>query len=302
MNMNFTDNTITQKPFENEGHQKKESVKLPTSQEIKTDKIEFSEDDYLEQMDIMQETNEQLAHIVEMRTKKIKEVVAANTKFISVIGHDLRSPLSSVSSALELLRLKLEKNEIWDIEEYINLASNSVNQTLMLLESLLEWAISQRSDRSFNPVKINLYCIFSDEIDSMNILAMQKNIKLKNDISPDLHVCADMHMVKTVLRNLLSNALKYTYSGGVISISASEDKHFVEVAIKDKGIGISEEAQKKLFNTDKFYSTTGINNESGSGLGLVLCNEFIKIHGGSIEVNSAPGCGSEFKFTLPHYI
>ena len=109
-------------------------------------------------------------------------------------------------------------------------------------------------------------------------------------------------MVKTILRNLISNAIKYTNIGGEIMVSASENKQFVEISIKDNGVGISSMNQKELFKINSFHSTTGTNNERGTGLGLILCKEFVEMHGGKILVESEQGKGCEFRFTLPHYI
>jgi signal transduction histidine kinase len=109
-------------------------------------------------------------------------------------------------------------------------------------------------------------------------------------------------MVKTILRNLIGNAIKYTNNGGEITISATEGKRFIEIVVKDNGIGISPEAQRRLYKIHSFHSTTGTNNEKGTGLGLILCREFIEMHGGNIRIESEPGKGSKFKFTLPHYI
>jgi signal transduction histidine kinase len=250
----------------------------------------------------MKELNAYLEKLVEQQTMELTEVVATNTKFISIIAHDLRSPFNSILGALELLKEKLDQYNINDIEKYINLASNSANRTLNLLEGLLAWTISQNKEKSFNPVKINLHELLLYEIESINPLATQKQITLNHSIAPYLNVSADLQMVKTILRNLISNAIKYTNTGGEISVSASESKQFVEITIKDNGIGISNKAQRELFKMDAFHSTAGTNNEQGSGLGLLLCKEFVEMHGGNIWIESEPGKGCEFKFTLPHYI
>jgi len=117
-----------------------------------------------------------------------------------------------------------------------------------------------------------------------------------------MNITADFQMVKTIFRNLIGNAIKYTNNGGEITISASERKKIVEVVVKDNGIGISPEVKRELFTSKAFHSTTGTNNEKGTGLGLILCREFVELHGGKILMESESGKGSEFKFTLPHYI
>lgn len=250
----------------------------------------------------MEELNVHLEKLVEQRTKKLTEVVATNTKFLSIIAHDLRSPFSSILGVLEILKINLNDYNKNEIEDYVDIAYNSANSTLSLLDSLLAWTISQNKEKSFNPVKINLNELLIDEIECINTSANQKQIRLSHSIAPDLNVNADLQMVKTILRNLISNAIKYTNTGGEITISASENKQFVEVEVKDNGIGISLEAQKKLFKIEAFHSTAGTNNEKGTGLGLLLCKEFIKLHGGNLLIESEPGKGSKFKFTMPHYI
>jgi signal transduction histidine kinase len=183
-----------------------------------------------------------------------------------------------------------------------NMAYNSANNTLILLDNLLVWAVSQNKEKNFNPVKINLYELLGEEIESLNTSAKQKQIALNHSIEPNLNVTADLQMVKTILRNLISNAIKFTNINGEISINALEKQQLVEVAVKDDGIGVSSEAQKNLFRIDVFHSTPGTNDERGTGLGLLLCKEFVELHGGSIWIDSEPGKGSRFAFTLPHYI
>lgn len=250
----------------------------------------------------MEELNSNLEKLVEQRTNKLTEIVSTNGKFLSIVAHDLRSPFSLILGILEIMKLSLKDNNIDEIEKYIDIAYNSANNTLILLDNLLVWAVSQNKEKNFNPVKINLYELLGEEIDSLKTSAKQKQILLSNSIEPNLNVTADLPMVKTVLRNLISNAIKYTNIGGEISINASENKQFVDVTVKDNGIGISSEVQRKLFKIDTFHSTPGTNNEKGTGLGLLLCKEFIELHGGNIRIESEPGKGSRFTFTLPHYI
>jgi signal transduction histidine kinase len=250
----------------------------------------------------LEELNISLEDLVEQRTKKLAQVVATNTKFMSIIAHDLRSPFSSIIGILELLKLSLNNNNKIENEEYVNIAYDSSLRTLGLLDNLLVWAISQNKEKSFNPVKINLFELIVEEIESISFAARQKQIVLKHTIGPNLNINADLQMVKTILRNLISNAIKYTNTGGEITLSASEGKQFVEITVKDNGIGISSEAQRNLFKIDSFHSSAGTNNEHGTGFGLLLCIEFIEMHGGKIWIESELGKGSEFKFTLPHYI
>lgn len=239
---------------------------------------------------------------IEQRTSKLLEIVSTNGKFLSIIAHDLRSPFSSILGILELLKMSLKEFNKEEIEEYIDIVYNSANNTLILLDNLLVWAVSQNKEKNFNPVKINLYDLLREEIQNLKTLAGQKQIELSHSVEPGLNVSADLQMVKTVLRNLINNAIKYSNPNSEIKIDASEFKKFVEVSVKDNGVGISDENQRKLFKIDSFHSTPGTHDEKGIGLGLLLCKEFIELHGGNIRIESQPGKGSLFAFTLPHYI
>jgi signal transduction histidine kinase len=250
----------------------------------------------------LEELNTNLEDLVEQRTNTLTDIVSTNGKFLSIIGHDLRSPFSSILGILELLKLSLKDFNKDQIKEYIDTVYNSANNTLTLLDNLLIWAVSQNKEKNINPVKINLYDLLREEIDSLKTVARQKQITMSHTIEPGLNVTADLQMVKTILRNLINNAIKYTNINGEIVINASELKKFVEVRIKDNGVGISNENLKKLFKVDTFHSTPGTHNEKGTGLGLLLCKEFVELHGGAIRIESETGKGSLFAFTLPHYI
>ena len=250
----------------------------------------------------LKQINASLELKVELRNSKLLEIISTNGKFLSIIAHDLRSPFSSIIGILELLKLSLKEFNKDEIEEYINLVYNSANNTLGLLDNLLQWAIAQNIEKTFKPVKINLYELLIDEIESLKTLAQQKQISMIEAIEPELNVSADLQMVKTILRNLICNAIKYTNRYGKIIISASGNKQFVEIAIKDNGIGISAEDKIKMFKVEELHSTPGTHNEKGTGLGLLLCKEFVELHGGTLLLESKAGNGSRFAFTLPQYI
>jgi signal transduction histidine kinase len=250
----------------------------------------------------LEESNTNLEDLVEQRTNKLTEIVSTNGKFLSIIAHDLRSPFSSILGILEILKISLKDFNKDEIKEYVDIVYNSANNTLTLLDNLLVWAVSQNKEKNINPVKINLYELLREEIENLKILTRQKQIKMSHTVEPGLNVTADLQMVKTILRNLINNAIKYTNINGEIVINACELKKFVEVTIKDNGVGISNENIKKLFKVDTFHSTPGTQNEKGTGLGLLLCKEFVELHGGAIRIESETGKGSLFAFTLPHYI
>jgi signal transduction histidine kinase len=250
----------------------------------------------------LQEKNALLEDKIEQQSKKMTEISVTNSKFISIIAHDLRSPFTSIIGVLDLLKESLNDFSLYDIVKYVNIASNSADKTLTLLDNLLAWTIIQNKEKNFSPVKIDLLELIEDEIDCLSISAKQKLINLEHAIAPGLNVCADLQMVKTIFRNLIGNAIKYTNPGGKILISAAEGDQYVEIAVSDDGIGISAEVQKKLFKMNDSYIRTGTLNEKGTGLGLILCKDFVEMHGGNIGVESESGLGCTFRFSLPHYI
>jgi signal transduction histidine kinase len=281
---------------------KNESSKFPDQSDYISSNTANSEKNLRLRLTEMEERNASLEILIEQRTSKLLEIVSTNGKFLSVIAHDLRSPFSSILGTLEILKMSLQEFNKDEIKEYIDIVYNSANNTLSLLDNLLIWAISQNKEKNFNPVKINLCELLREEIESLKTSARQKQIALSHSIEPGLNITADIQMVKTILRNLINNAIKYTNTNGEITINASELKQFVEVTVKDNGVGISAENQRKLFQIDAFHSTPGTQDEKGTGLGLLLCKEFVELHGGNIRIESKAGKGSKFAFTLPHYI
>jgi two-component system, sensor histidine kinase and response regulator len=278
------------------------SAKPSDKSGIMADTNKVSEDEYILRLQEMAELVAHLENLVEQQAKEIAEITATNSKFVAIIAHDLRGPFTSILGVLELLRNSLDNYDNNKIKKFIDLASESANSTYALLESLLARTIAQNKERKFYPVKINLCELVQDEITSFKMNVEQKHLTLHHSIQSNLNVSADLQMVKTIFRNLIGNAVKYTPTGGEIIISASENNQFVEIVVSDNGIGISPEDQKKLFKINMFHSTAGTNQEQGVGLGLLLCKEFIELHSGNIVLESESGKGSKFKFTLPHYL
>ena len=243
-----------------------------------------------------------LEKIVDQRTKELMEVIAVNHRFISILAHDLRSPFSSILGVLKLLKDNIDNFKPDERENFINMAIDSASRTLLLLDDLLVWSIAQNKDKNIKPVQINLAGIVENELRDFKFLANQKEIELNSSIPHTHDVSADLMMLKTIFRNLISNAIKFTGIGGRIDIHSEDKGSFIEISVKDTGIGIRDDKHQKLFKIDSFYSMPGTHNEKGTGLGLVLCKEFVTLHGGDIHVKSIPGKGAEFIFTMPHYI
>jgi signal transduction histidine kinase len=246
------------------------------------------------------EYNEQLERVVAEQSRELNGVIAMKTKVISIIAHDLRSPFVSMIGILEIIRDYFDRKGEKEIERYIDIAAESANSSLNLLDNLAAWAVSRNDERKLQPEDIDLKNMLMDEIRIIRCSAVQKQVNLVYSIPPELNIVADVRMMKTVLRNLVNNAVKYSNPGGEVKISASAGREYVEISVQDYGIGISFEDQRKLFRKDILHSTPGTNKEKGTGLGLMLCKEFVEKHGGKIRLISEPGKGSKFIITLPN--
>ena len=230
---------------------------------------------------------------------ELHELNASKDKFFSIIAHDLKNPFNAIIGFSGILKEGIKTSDNEAIKEYAGMINNSAVQTFRLLENLLDWANSQRGTILFNPVSINFNELLDEEFNVLNDLANGKNIELKSICSGNLIIIADKNMVKTILRNLISNAIKFTHKNGRVEVNTITNNNYVEISIKDNGIGMTKETMAKLFRIDANLSKPGTENEKGTGLGLFLCKEFVEKHGGKIWVESESGKGSIFKFILP---
>ncbi len=242
-----------------------------------------------------------LEQTVALKTAELKELNASKDKFFSIIAHDLKNPFNTILGFSEMLNEEIGEDRSSNIREYANLINVSAAQTLKLLENLLEWANSQRGKIPFNPEQLKVNELIDEEFLVLKEMANEKNIELSYYVPTQLTVLADKNMLKTVLRNLISNAIKFTYRNGKVEVKASIDKDMVEIAVSDNGIGMSESTKAELFKIDSNVSTPGTEDEKGTGLGLFLCKEFVEKHGGKIWAESQPGKGSVFLFILPSF-
>lgn len=230
---------------------------------------------------------------------QLRELNATKDKLFSIIAHDLRSPFNSILGLSKLLIENVENNEAEETAEFLGIISLSAKNTLVLLDNLLNWAQSQTGQINFKLEKLILSSIIQEILDISISNAKMKNISLNDIQSGDIEVCADENMLKLVLRNLISNAIKFTRPGGNIKVLAISKQNHVEISISDNGVGMNDETCKKLFDIPENMTSVGTANEKGSGLGLVLCKEFVEKLDGKIRVESELGKGSNFKFTLP---
>ena len=226
------------------------------------------------------------------------ELNATKNKFFSIIAHDLKIPFNSIVGYSELLIEQSKGKEDEKIGEYANIILQSSNRAMDLLMNLMTWAQSQSGRMDFNPESFDIIALIDEITHLLNYIARQKSIMIANKLPPGIQVYADKEMISTVLRNLISNAVKFTQSEGNITISAFEKQNQLIVSISDTGIGISKNRIDKLFNRDS-YSTPGTQNEMGTGLGLNLCKEFIHKNNGEIWVESKPGIGTKMYFSIP---
>jgi signal transduction histidine kinase len=236
---------------------------------------------------------------VAIKTVELKELNASKDRFFSIIAHDLKNPFNTIIGFSNMLNEELDNVQMTNSREYARMINVSAVQTLNLLENLLEWANSQRGKISFNPASLNVNELVREEVLMLKEMAIGKNIELTTDIPPNLNVLADKNMIKTVLRNLISNAVKFTHRNGRVEVKTFVINDMVEIAVRDNGIGMSKVMMDQLFKIDANLSTRGTENEKGTGLGLFLCKEFVEKHGGKIRVESQMGIGSVFIITLP---
>ncbi len=235
--------------------------------------------------------------------KQLLESNATKDKFFSIIAHDLKSPFNTMLGFSELLLQKFEQYNKEKIKDLIQIIRFDIENTYKLLENLLLWSQSQRGMIEFKPAKENLYLLTNQTVELLTIMASTKKICLKNKVPENIFVYTDNNMFLTIIRNLISNAIKFTPKNGEIiikanSITTKNYKNYIEISVKDNGIGISDKMKTKLFKITENISTSGTGGEAGTGLGLLLCKEFIEKHGGRIWVESETGKGSEFIFTL----
>ncbi len=237
---------------------------------------------------------------IKIQNEKLLKINAEKDKFFSIIAHDLKSPFQGLLGMTELMADGSEEftSENWvQNSKMLNRAAHNVYS---LLDNLLEWSKVKRGLIDYTPNKLDLFKIVSKSIDSISDRALQKKITIENEIDSTLKVFADDRMILTVLRNLISNAVKFTKSGGKVTIKSERlSNGKIEISVADNGIGIAEENIEKLFKIEEKVRSLGTEGELSTGLGLLLCKEFIDIHGGVIWVESKENIGSTFSFCLP---
>jgi len=242
---------------------------------------------------------EQQSVLLHHKNGELDNLVRMKDKFISIIAHDLKNPLNVIMGFSDLLYQKYDSLSEEKKKNYIENLKKTADNTCNLLQNLLQWANAKSGNMDFKPQRVSLLTLVEENIRLMQEAAQQKDITLAFQCGKDIYIYADANMINTVIRNLLTNGIKFTSKGGEIRIICSRMDSIVQVIIKDNGIGMEEEKIRTLFTINKGRSIPGTAGESGSGLGLLICKEFIEKNEGTIEVVSKPGEGSTFIFSLP---
>ncbi|WP_297101098.1 two-component regulator propeller domain-containing protein [uncultured Draconibacterium sp.] len=237
--------------------------------------------------------------VITAKNKELNELNRTKDKFFSIIGHDLRNHFNIIIGFSENLLMSFKNMDAADQERHISNIYKSSIQANDLLGNLLTWARLQRNAITFNPEPINVSAKIRELLRFHDEAAMKKNILIEVYAKEELVASADVNMFSTIVRNLLANAIKFTHNDGEIAISVLKENNWCTVKIEDNGVGIAEDKLKSIFSIESTEVTRGTNGEKGTGLGLVLCKEFVEKHGGKISVESQVGKGSKFMFTLP---
>lgn len=243
--------------------------------------------------------------LIEQSERDLRDINAKKDKFFSIIAHDLRSPFSGLAGLTEILKSSIRELPEEQVDKYLLLISQSTQNILKLLENLLSWAKSQTGKLEFLPTKIELKNLILESLSIVSIAAKNKEIDITMEISEEDSIFADENMLNTIIRNLISNALKYTHKGGTIQIFSRVQKigtrTFSVIGVKDNGVGIPKDKIEKIFNIEDNYTTNGTEKEKGTGLGLILCQEFAERHSGKIWCESEENVGSTFYISLPFF-
>lgn len=240
----------------------------------------------------------ELAENEALLKSELKREIAIKDRFFSIIAHDLKSPFNALLGFSDFLANRVDKLSPKDIVEYASMINLSSKTLYELLENLLEWGRFQMEKGNMQAMPLNLPCLVEESISLMKSSADSKNVTLSTQI-PDVTVEADRNMILLVIRNLISNAIKFTPSGGRIEIKAERNGDMVDISVSDTGVGIAPHIMANSFAIDKKTTTPGTDGEIGTGLGLPLCKEMVELHRGQIRVESEQEKGTTFHFTLP---
>ena len=252
---------------------------------------------------VLQKQNMQLQSInlrLISSENKLRSLNSVKDKFFSIISHDLKGPLHTLTGFLQILIKYTNTFTEEELREFAKSMDDSVRRLLTMLENLLQWSRSQTGSIEHNPKTLHLNQVLEDNVNLFKDTAKSKDIRLLLETENNLWVKADKNMLDFILRNLISNAIKFTRQGGEVRLTTHTNTDFTQVTVKDNGVGISSDDLKKLFQPDVHFSTPGTGKEKGTGFGLLLCKDFVEKNGGQITIESIPGKGTSLQFTVPN--
>ncbi len=244
-------------------------------------------------------TNERLNILVDEKTAELKELVSTKDKFLSIISHDLKNPFNAILGFSELLKTNYDSFSKDDHKHFINNIASAANNSYKLLNNLLSWTRAQTGSLKAEKTYFDIGQTIQDSVSFFREQAMVKRITIVNKVGYDLIVNADENMIETTIRNLIQNAIKFTYEGKKIILDSEQKGDLLYLSVIDQGVGIPKKKVDKLFNIEEQTTSPGTNNESGTGLGLLLCHEFIRLNDGQILIESEEGKGSTFTIIIP---
>ncbi len=231
--------------------------------------------------------------------KKLLKLNHEKDKFFTIIAHDLRNPFIGITSLSKVMLDQLKSNDFENMEEYVQEINNASNNAYNLLKNLLNWARSQTGRMEFCPTLLNIFSLTEETINLLKESANLKGIELINSVATDIEIVADKEMLSVVFRNIISNAIKFTNAGGSIRVESNQNDSYLTINVIDSGIGMTPKMVEDIFKIDKSSGRKGTNGEPSTGLGLLLCIEFIEKHNGTITVSSEVNVGSVFTINLP---
>jgi len=249
--------------------------------------------------DLLEEELTRQKVMIEKQREELELLNATKDKFFSIIAHDLKNPFASLIGASDYLVNSSDELSAEQLKNFLAIINNSARNGYRLLENLLEWSRMQTGKIAWKPQEVDLWNLVNEVVNLLTGSAENKNICLEAKVDENLIAFVDPNMINTVVRNLVSNAIKFTPTGGKIVVSSNKRGDLLEISVSDSGIGMSHDKIEKLFRIDEQVVQNGTENETGTGLGLILCKEFVEQHKGEIIVKSEVNQGSTFTFTLP---
>lgn len=266
---------------------------------ISCDPIQWRGERYI--LSTIEDISEQRALLdkLNLKAQELTNLNASKDKFFSIIAHDLKGPFNNVTALANLLEENIKKKDYSEVESYVQMIHKSADKALGLLLNLLDWARLQTGRMEYSPQIIPVCELVTNEIEIAELSAAKKQIRLVNDCKSKCLALADPNMLSSVFRNFLSNAIKFTPNGGEVSIRLTLKNKHAHFVVSDTGVGMEKSKIEKLFTLDSNISTPGTNQESGTGLGLLLCKEYLEKHGSMIHISSEVGKGTQISFELP---